>query len=167
MRLSPTRQFESELMSILIGIFPSITARKGVAGRAKVVKAFEHYLRTEGRKTASVLMKNRHQFSAKKGIALEDIARYEVGGALAILVNTTPAAFWMLLLVYSHPSLLAEIRKELDKIVTTTVEHDGVIRNLDITVLKTSCHLLTSTFQEVLRYRKIGTSVRQECKIQY
>lgn len=160
-RLSLIRQFESELMSILVGIFPSITARRGVAGRAKVVQAFEHYLRTEGHKQASILMKNRYQVSAKNGVALEDIARYEVGGALAFLVNTTPAAFWMLLLIYSHPGLLNEIRQELDAVVTTTVENDGVIRNLDVTVLKPSCHLLTSTFQEVLRYRTIGISVRQ------
>lgn len=149
-------------MSILVGVFPWITAHKGLAGRAKVVQAFEHYFRTGGHKEASILMKNRYEVSAKNGIALEDIARYELGGAIAILVNTTPAAFWMLFLVYSSPDLVDDIRKEVDSVVTTTTNNDGdMVRHLDITLLKTSCHLLTSTFQEVLRYRTIGTSVRQ------
>lgn len=148
-------------MAILVGFLPSITARKGLAGRAKVVKAFERYFRTEGHKQASILMRNRYETSARNGIAIEDIARYEVGGAIAILVNTTPAAFWMLLLVYSYPGLLDDVRKEVDSVVTTTRDDDGLVRNLDITLLKTNCPLLTSTFQEVLRYRSMGTSVRQ------
>ena len=151
------RQFESEVMTILIGVLPSITARKGIAGRTKVAKAFEHYFRIEGHKQASILMRNRYETSARNGLDEQDIARYEVGGSIAILVNTVPAAFWMLLLVYSHPGLLDDIRKELDSVVTT----DGLVRYLDITLLKTNCRLLTSTFQEVLRFRSMGTSVRQ------
>ena len=147
-------------MAILVGVLPSITARKGIAGRTKVAKAFENYFRNQGHKQASSLMRNRYETSARNGIGEEDIARYEVGGSVAILVNTVPAAFWMLLLVYSHPGLLNEIRIELDSVVTTTVDN-GLVRYLDVTLLKTTCSLLTSTFQEVLRYRSMGTSVRQ------
>lgn len=153
-------QFESETMALLVGVLPSITARKGIAGRTKVAKAFEHYFRIEGHKQASIWMRNRYETYAKYGIGEEDIARYEVGGSFAVLVNTVPVAFWMLLLVYSHPNLLNDIRKELDSVVTTTADN-GVVRYLDITLLKTNCRLLTSTFQEVLRDRSVGTSVRQ------
>lgn len=155
----PIRQFESELMTILVGFLPSITARKGLAGRATVAKAFEQYFRTEGHKQGSLLVRNRYDTSARNGVAIEDIARYEVGGSIAVLVNTVPAAFWMLLLVYSHPGLLVDIRKEVDSVATTTAEH-GLTRYLDITSLKSDCPLLTSTFQEILRYRSMGTSVR-------
>lgn len=132
-------------------------ARKGIAGRTKVAKAFENYFRNQGHKEASIWMRNRYETGARNGICEEDIARFEVGGSIAILVNTVPAAFWMLLLVYSHPGLLHDIRKELDSVV---INDNGLVRYLDITLLKTNCRLLTSTFQEVLRYRSIGTSVR-------
>ena len=106
-------------------------------------------------------MQNRYEVSANNGIAVKDIARYEIGDAVALLVNTAPAAFWMLLLVYAHPGLLEDIRKEVGLIVTETSDSAGMIRHIDITTLKSTCPLLTSTFQEVLRYRSMGTSVRQ------
>ena len=148
-------------MALLIGILPSVTARKGLAGRAKVARAFEHYLNTDGHKQASILMKNRYETSAKNGVAIGDIARFEVGGSIAILVNTAPAVFWMVLLTYSHPGLIDELRKEIGQMMNEQIKNGDTIRTLDITSLKTSCPLLTSTFQEVLRYRSIGTSVRQ------
>ena len=155
------RQFENKLMTILVGVLPSVMARKGLAGRAKVVQAFERYLIVGGHKEASILMQNRYEVSAKNGIAVKDIARFEVGGAIALLVNTAPAAFWMLLLVYAHPGLLEDIREEVGLIMRETSDGAGKIKHIDITTLKSTCPLLTSTFQEVLRYRSMGTSVRQ------
>lgn len=148
-------------MSILVGILPSVMARKGLAGRAKVAKAFERYFLTGGHKQASMLMQKRYETSSRNKISVEDIARYEIGGALALLVNTAPAAFWMLLLVYAHPGLVEEIRKEVGSTMAQTLDGLGITRHIDITTLKSSCPLLTSTFQEVLRFRSMGTSVRQ------
>ena len=148
-------------MALLVGILPAVTARKGLAGRAIVGKAFEQYFRADGHNHASVLMKNRYETSAKYGASVEEIARFEVGGAIAILVNTAPALFWMLLLAYSHPGLVGELRKEIGGKMTEQTINGDMIRSLDITSLKQSCPLLTSTFQEVLRYRSMGTSVRQ------
>ncbi|CAJ2505407.1 Uu.00g128010.m01.CDS01 [Anthostomella pinea] len=72
-------------------------------------------------------------------VPLEDIARYEVGGSIAILVNTAPAAFWTLLILYSHPGLLDDVRKEVDACTTTTTTETGTtVRALDINVLKES-----------------------------
>ena len=148
-------------MSILVGIMPSVMARKGIAGRARVAKAFERYFRAEGHKQASMLMQMRYETSFRNGITIEDISRYEIGGAIALLVNTAPAAFWMLLLIYAHPGLLEEIREEVGLTMTRTSDSSGTTRHIDITSLKSTCPLLTSTFQEVLRYRSMGTSVRQ------
>lgn len=109
-----------------------------------------------------MLIQNRYVTSAKNGLSVEDIARYEVGGAIAILVNTAPAAFWTLLYAYSHPEILEDIRKEVSSILTRTVDGTGhSVSSLDITSVKTNCPLLTSMFQEVLRHRSMGTSIRQ------
>lgn len=154
-------EFESGLMSILIGILPSLTARKPVAARNKVAKAFEKYYKTGGIKDASALAKKRYQAEVNNNVPLEDIARYEVGGSIAVLVNTAPAAFWALLLFHSHPGLLNDIRKEVDACTKTTTKNSTTVKALDITSLKESCPLLLSSYQEVLRYRSMGTSVRE------
>lgn len=160
-------QFENQMMSILVGILPSIFASKGLAARARVSKAFEDYFKTGGYKEGSVFMKNRYKTSAKHGVSVEDIARYEVGGAIAILVNTAPAAFWLMLFLYSDLKLLEEIRKEVWAVVKTSGEENGesnVVHSLDITNLKTNCPLLLSSYQESLRHRSMGTSVREVVK---
>jgi hypothetical protein len=144
-------------MTILVGFLPSITARKPVAARNKVAMAFEEYYKTGGVETASGLARKRYQVEVDNGVPLPDIARYEVGGSVAILVNTAPAAFWTLLLLHTQPSVLDEIREEVD----ACVYKRGQNHVLDITALKESCPLLLSCYQEVLRYCSMGTSVRE------
>ncbi|KAI1297078.1 putative cytochrome P450 [Xylaria venustula] len=154
-------EFESGLMAILIGILPSLTARQPVAARNKVAKAFEEYFKAGGVKHASALTKKRYQAEVDNNVPLEDIARYEVGGSIAVLVNTAPAAFWALLLLHSHPDLLNDVREEVDACTQTLTENGTTVKALDITTLKGSCPLLLSSYQEVLRHRSMGTSVRE------
>jgi cytochrome P450 len=107
------------------------------------------------------LIKNRYGLNAGKGLSVEDNARFEIGGGIAMLVNTAPPVFWMLVLVYSNPELLDDIRKEVASIMTTSLGDSGnVVRNLDISSVKSSCPLLASTYQEILRFRSMGASVR-------
>ncbi|KAK0703699.1 putative cytochrome P450 [Lasiosphaeria miniovina] len=158
--------FEKGLMTILVGILPSITCRKPVAARNKVAKAFEAYYLAGGVEKGSALARNRYQVSADHGVPLEDIARFEVGGSMAILLNTTPAALWTLLLLHSYDdgSLLEDIRAEIDACTETSTADDygqTTVKALDIATLKDSCPLLLSAYQEVLRYRTMGTSVRE------
>lgn len=145
-------------MSILVGVLPSITARKPIAARNKVSRAFEAYYKAGGVEKASILARNRYNASKNNGVPLADIARYEVGGSIAVLVNTAPAAFWTLFHIYSHPDLLNTVRKEID--ACTDVDGKG-LRTIDITTLKDACPLFLSAYQEVLRYRSMGTSVRE------
>ncbi|EFZ03033.1 cytochrome P450 [Metarhizium robertsii] len=154
-------EFESGLMSILVGVLPSITARKPIAARTKVAKAFEAYYKAGGVQKASALAQKRYQAEVNNKVPLEDIARYEVGGSIAVLVNTAPAAFWTLLLLHSHPGLLSDIREEIDACTETTIENGRTVKTVDITKLKESCPLLLSSYQEVLRYSSMGTSVRE------
>ena len=149
-------------MKILIGFLPSLVAAKGLAGRNKVAKAFVDYFESDGHEQASILMRNRFTTSAKHGVPLRDIASYEVGGSIAILVNTAPAAFWTLFYLSSHTDILEEIRKEVTATVRSERNLDGnLVNSLDVTSIKTKCPLLTSTFQEILRHRSMGASIRQ------
>lgn len=147
-------------MSILVGILPSITARKPIAARNKVAKAFAAYYKAGGVQKASILARNRYE-AQKNDIPLEDIARFEVGGSIAVLVNIAPAAFWTLLLLFSHPNLLSELRKEIDACTRTSINNGKTVKTIDITTLKEACPILLSAYQEVLRYSSMGTSVRE------
>lgn len=106
------------------------------------------------------MVRNRYQACVSGGMGAPDVALCESGASIGVLNNTVPASFWMLLFVNSHPGLLNDIREELDSVVTKKIEN-GLVRCLDITLLKTNCPLLISTFQEVLRYRASSVSVRE------
>ena len=148
-------------MALLVGVLPSITARKGIAGREIVAKAFAKYYSDDGLMEGSIFAKNRYEVAEKNGVALEDITRLEVAGVIALVANSSPVAFWTIFFIYSTPGLLDEIRREIDAIVVTNNECHEITRSLDIKTLKEHCPLLTSTFQETLRYNSIGTSVRE------
>ncbi|KAI9154727.1 Cytochrome P450 monooxygenase nodJ [Paramyrothecium foliicola] len=154
-------EFESGLMAILVGFLPSMTARRPIAARNKVAKAFVDYYKAGGVQSASALARKRYQAEVDNNVPLEDIARYEVGGSIAILVNTAPTAFWTLILLHSHPGLLDEVRKEIDDCTEVMDKNGSVVRLLDVSALKKQCALLLSCYQEVLRHRSMGTSVRE------
>jgi len=158
-------EFERGLMSILL--MPSIFTRAPAAARDRIVRAFEQYYADGGHHSASTLTQWRYKVGIDNNLPVTDIARFEASAGLAILVNTTPATFWTLLLLHAHsPELLADIRREIDACTETTTrgEEDGterVVKTVEITRLKESCPLLLSAYQEVLRHRSIGTSVRE------
>ena len=147
---------------IMMNVLPRLTANKAYRGRQVVSAAFLDYFNQKGHEDGSVLVRSRYHVSRSNKIAVADIARYEVGGAIALLVNTAPAVFWMIFHIYSDPLVLRDCREEITKILTTKEDSQAmVVRSLDITAIKSKCPILTSTFQEVLRYRSLGTSVRQ------
>jgi cytochrome P450 len=149
-------------MTILVGVLPWITARKPIAARTKVANAFKEYYKAGGAEKASALTRMRYQVELDHNVPLDDIARFEVGGSIAVLVNTAPSAFWTLLLLHSYPGLINEIREEIDSCTQTSATKKGTTtKSLDITTLKESCPLLLSSYQEGLRYTSMGTSVRE------
>ena len=88
-------------------------------------------------------------------------ARFEIADLVGILVNTAPSTFWILVHVYSNPELLQKLRQELTTITTVHQIHPSKSqRHLDITKMKESCPLLVATYQEVLRVRSFGSTVR-------
>jgi cytochrome P450 len=99
--------------------------------------------------------------AADNGVPLEDNARYDVGGSIALLVNTVPATFWTLMFMYSHPGLLEDIRKELDPVIEESTKNGQLQRLINITKVKEQCPLLISMYQETLRHRGMGTAVRE------
>ncbi|KAK2593009.1 hypothetical protein QQS21_009299 [Conoideocrella luteorostrata] len=154
-------EFESGLTLIFVGILPSLTSRKPIAARNKVASAFEAYYKSGGFEKASALVRFRYQANRRNNLPTEDMARYDIGVAIAALTNSTPAAFWALLLFHSHPGLIGDIREEIDACTETTSLNGSTVKTLDISTIKEACPLLLSSYQEMLRYSSIGTSVRE------
>jgi cytochrome P450 len=144
---------------------PSFLARESIEARERIARAFTPYFEARAHNEGSALVRARYEHSHEHGVPLEDIARSEVGGAIAILSNTSPATFWMQYHIYSDLVVLEDCRKELHNVVSakTTTSTDGEkirIRTIDLSQVKQSCPVLLSTLQEVLRFHTIGISAR-------
>lgn len=159
------RKFQPGIMIFLMRLFPSILARDSVTARETLTRAFLTYFKQDGHLQGSSLIKARYDHSVNYNIPLEDIARFECGGTLAILGNTSPAAFWLIYHVYSNATILSECRDELASVTIDTkmLNPDGTsktLRTLDLSSVKTACPILLSTFQEVLRTYSVSVSAR-------
>jgi cytochrome P450 len=150
------RKFEPGIVILLLQILPSILAKESIQAREKLVKVFMDYYGSRGYEEGSALVQARFQHSADYNVSIEDMARFELGGAVAILTNTIPSAFWVLWHLVSDAIALEDCRTELRRLCK--VEGDTV--TIDITDVKLVCPMLLSTLQEVLRVHGTGTSVR-------
>jgi cytochrome P450 len=159
------RDFLPGVIVLLMQLLPSVFARECLAARKTMTTAFIKYFNEQGHREGSALIQARYDHSIEYKIPVEDIARFECGGAIAILLNTSPACFWMVYHLYSNDVALEECRQELAKVVsdesiTTDDGRTRTVRTLDMTSVKHACPILLSTFQEVLRVYTIGVSAR-------
>lgn len=147
----------------MINFLPSLTATQGCKARTVVSNAFRKYFEEMSHRTGSDVTKARYRTCEKYGIAVGDISGFEVGGLLAILVNTIPTAFWMIYYIFSDPTILEDLRVEIGAIIDTSINNadEPVQRTMDLTSIKGDCPLLSSVFQETLRCRSIGSSTRE------
>ncbi len=156
------RDFENDLFRIMMNVLPPLTARKGCHGRQLVSNAFIEYFQNGGLENGSVFAQTRYVSASKHKIPLRDTARFEVINLIGTLTSTIRTVTWMLYHIYSCSVVLNDCRKEIPEIMTEIKTAQGtLLRSLDITKLKSSCPILGSTFQEVLRRHAVGTSVRQ------
>ncbi|KAF4993392.1 hypothetical protein FGRMN_6521 [Fusarium graminum] len=151
-------EFEQGIMNMLVAPFPEYTAKKSIAARNKVTSVLGEYFANRYHEQGSSLAQARFDYSVRNNVPLEDIGRFEIGGTIAILVNTLPSCYWMLLMAHAVPGLLKELRSEIDAALNIDKETNKV--TIDITTVKNECPLLLSTLKESLRYRAIGTAVR-------
>ena len=142
-----------------------LTAYKGHQARESISAGFTKYFRDKGHERGSALVRARFNANSKHGVSLADTGRFEVASSIGLLVNTSPAVFWMLYYVYSDSNLTRDLREELFAVVRDDsprpVEGSAAnLRHLDISKVMARCPLLVSTFQEVLRVQSTNAAVR-------
>lgn len=157
------RQFDCDLNLLLIDFAPKIIAPKGNRARLALARAFQQYFENfiPGRTLCLAMAQARYTANTHHGITSQNQGRLEVGTLIGILANTIPAIFYMLVHVYSDPILLQDIRAELETTSVSTPDPDEPRnRHLQILSMRENCHLLHSTFQELLRLHARGASAR-------
>ncbi|KAI4273763.1 MAG: hypothetical protein L6R38_006256 [Xanthoria sp. 2 TBL-2021] len=151
--------FESDITMILFGIAPSITARKGYNARKRFIAGLSDYFKDNGPETGSDLIKARWEGNKKYG-AEQHTAAFEIGNLIGVLINATPSFFWMLLHIYSRPTLLDQLRAEIAIATESTTTGSTTTQSIIVSKLKEHCPLLLSTYQETLRLQTHNTSSR-------
>ncbi|KAL8815366.1 MAG: hypothetical protein Q9223_005485, partial [Gallowayella weberi] len=151
--------FESDITMIILGIAPSITARKGCKARNKFIAALKEYVNDNGPETGSDLIKVRYEGNKKYGVA-EYTANFEIGNLIGVLINATPTFFWILTHIYSRPTLLAQLRAEIANVTDSATSGHITTNSIIVSKFQPHCPLLLSTYQETLRLQTHNTSSR-------
>ncbi|KAL8690205.1 MAG: hypothetical protein Q9218_004299 [Villophora microphyllina] len=142
----------------------TVATRKGYQARKRFTKALTEYFDDNGHETGSDLIKARWAGNVKYNVA-KYAGCFEIGDLIGVLVNATPTFFWMLVHIFSRPSLLTDLQAEISSIVEETIEAtpsgaSRTIRSIPVSKLKEHCPLLQSTYQETLRIQTHNTNTR-------
>ena len=140
---------------------PDLLASEGNRGRQRFFSAFREYYAKGGLETASYVIKARYDANKKYGIADEDIARFDLGVCIALLVNTAPAVGWTLFYVFSNRTLLNELRQGIEVLVFPQ-RKPTIATTVSVDILKVTkgMPLLESLVREVLRLESNNASAR-------
>lgn len=145
---------------LLLDVAPQITARQTYKKREFLAEKMIDYYQRGAWKNGSVMAKARCQTGLDQGVPIEAIARLEVPGGTGILSNTVPTAFWTLANIISNPTLLEDIRTEIEKVFKIDSSSGEEVWTLDTAEIRTQCPILLSTYQETLRTRASFASPR-------
>lgn len=138
-------KWEGDLVAYMMQIFPQWTARDAYYGIKNLTQGFKEYIENGRQAQAYELLQRRQQAHAELGISAAEQGRLEAIMALALNVNAGIVVFWFVNCIYSRPSLLAEIRDEIQ--TNALVASDTI----SFTALKDSCRLLNSVYRESMR----------------
>ena len=159
---------DKEFAPVVLNWYPKLLAPNGYRGREAVIDGFIEYFKNQRHEEGSALVKARYKANAMYDMSSEDIARFETSLAIALLVNTGPAAFWTLLSVLSDRRLLSDLQQQLeafvrpepDSLQAQSESKKGQVLTVDMAQVLGDCPLLTSLFQEVLRVKSTNAAGR-------
>lgn len=147
--------FEANMLQLMMMPYPHIFARKAWKARQRLFDTFEEYMLNKSYDepgTSQMIRKRAEINMGKFGFTPKMHAYGDVSFVFGAIVNTIPAAFWMVSFIFEDPELLASVRGEIERCITTSTSPTGEDkRTINVTALRTSCPLLMATMREVLR----------------
>ncbi|KAH8895780.1 cytochrome P450 [Thozetella sp. PMI_491] len=156
--------FKNSFTVLVANIFPNVFAPEGVKAQKALRRRYEEYYHRGGVETASSVVQRRNAILRQHGMTPLDAVGINTGNDAALLGNLYPAAFWNIWNIFSRPDLLRELRAEVAKAVVreeASSPEAGPTFTLDISVLRTACPLLVSTFQETQRLNSLSFQIRE------
>lgn len=151
--------FDAGIPGLLLGLYPSITARAAYKGREALVEAFNKYLAADKQTSGSSLVQARKNIADKYGLDIDSTARCEASFLFAGVTNTAITSFWLVLSIFARPALLSKVREELESTLGDVSGKDAA-RKISIKRITKECKVLLSTYREVLRVYSDNSSTR-------
>ncbi|OAQ82250.1 cytochrome p450 protein [Purpureocillium lilacinum] len=151
--------FDHGLGGLLIGILPSLTARKAFRGREAMVAGLIRYIEAGYEADAAQIVKGRIRIERQYGFNTEMSARSSLSFFFAGVVNTTTTTFWVALRLFADESLLRAVRSEIQAALALSEETTGPA-TLSLAILKDKCVTLLAVLRESLRVGSENFSVR-------
>jgi len=157
---------------LVLGILPSIIARKAYQARNRIQKALEPYYRARHDQkdpTVSEFVRARSRLLRKYDLPDDELAKNEVAVTLVATTNALSTLFWCIAEIWVRPELLAEIRTEASKAVFPAsngkVNAAGLKEvTINATGLEAKCPLLASCFRESIRLASQIVTARRVLK---
>ncbi|KAJ4349675.1 uncharacterized protein N0V89_008292 [Didymosphaeria variabile] len=154
--------FVPGISHLLYSPFPSLTARKSLKARARVIKAFQNYFETGGHTQAFAMIPEMFNTHLNHGLSTAEAAKLEMATSLAMLSSGAICAFWLMFHIISDPDALRECRRELlNLVVNEVVTSTGKAKVLDLSSVKTQCPILMAMWHETLRYHSTVINIKK------
>lgn len=154
------RGFEAGLGLLMLGIAPSITARKCYYARQRLQAALGKYYGAskDHHEKAAQIVKNRATVLRNHGIPSVEVGSFEIALLHVATSNTIPTLFWFMVHIFTRPELVTQLRDE----VLPVAQHgaNGEV-TIDIGSLDEKCPLLVSCYREAIRLSNKGMGNRR------
>ncbi|KFA54644.1 hypothetical protein S40293_02253 [Stachybotrys chartarum IBT 40293] len=138
-----------------LDVIPSLIAPNSNRCRQRLFAAFREYYAVNGTKAAAHVIQERHRINTTHGVNNADIAQFELGLLVALIINTRAATFWTLFYIYSDETLLRNIRTVVEATVTP-----GNPRVVNLAHVIEKIPVVESLVQEVIRLQSNSISGR-------
>ncbi|KAK3485410.1 cytochrome P450 [Neurospora hispaniola] len=166
--------FESHLGPLVLGVLPSIVARRAYLARNKVQSALLSYFSARHYETdpsTSYFIRARTRLLKKYDLPDDELAKNEVAITLVATTNVLSTLFWCIAEIWTRPDLLQQIRAEALLAVFGNSQkalsgEDMGTRTITIpaTGLDAKCPLLASCFRESIRLASQIVTARRVLK---
>ncbi|KAJ0164930.1 25-hydroxycholesterol 7-alpha-hydroxylase [Colletotrichum tanaceti] len=152
--------FDTDLPLLMLGVAPSITARKCYYARQRLQAALGEYYGNNGdyHEDAAQIVRSRAAVLRKHGISGKEVGMFEIALLHAATSNTIPTLFWFMAQVFSRPELVYELRKEVLPVAKRGSNDDVTI---NIGTINERCPLLVSCYREAIRLSNQGMGNRK------
>jgi hypothetical protein len=138
----------------MVGVLPTLTARKAHFGVKAVVDGFYEYTKKGLHSQAAPFINERRKMHQTEGLTDYQHAQMEAGISFGFNSNAGITSFWVTNNIFCRPELLKDIREE---VYNNAYEAPGTIT---ASKLKESCPLLNSVWRETMRLTAPMTSAR-------